>query len=110
MCGVDPELRPPSSAPPDPEHGSPITRENAGLLITNASNIPRTNTRQEAKDMNRKRQIAQGNKERKILERSVGSSGVGPGAVVVVRNDPGDISHAHGTMGVSIIVVEQLAG
>ena len=50
--------------------------------------------------MNRKRQIAQGNKERKRLERSVGSSGVGPGAVVVVRNDPGDISHAHGTMGV----------
>ena len=50
--------------------------------------------------MNRKRQIAQGNKERKILERSVGSSGVGPGAVVAVRNDPRGVSHAHGTVGV----------
>ena len=94
---MDPEPTPPS---PVLEPGSPTNRENAYLRITNTSNTPRTKVREEDKQINRERQIAQGIKVTRRLEASVGASGVEHGAVVAVRNDPRDISHAHGTVGV----------
>ena len=49
---------------------------------------------------NSKRQAQQADGMKKRHAKTVKSSGVGPGAIVSVKNDYRDISHAHGTIGV----------
>ena len=102
LCEVDPEPKPTLTAPSVSEPGLPVNWENARVHVSSTNDTPRTKVQQEAKKVNRKRQIAQEIRENKRLKmRSVGASGVEPGAVVAVRNDLCDVSHAHGTVGIA---------
>ena len=77
-----------------------ITKDSEGSDIQGTPQRPTDAVRAKAQAKTRKRQDVQAQIMQKRYKKSMNSMGVGPGAVVTIKNDYHDISHPLGTMGV----------